>query len=88
MRNYVHSEGQKTGSEPNGQHYYHDCYTHGPNQKHISQSESPRYLFRRSQEVQDIRITVSYVPINRREERRLKKSENNFRTGLIHDIQT
>jgi hypothetical protein len=51
MRNYVHSEGQKTGSEPNGQHHYHDCYTHGPNQGHIPQSESPEYLLRRSQEV-------------------------------------
>jgi hypothetical protein len=87
MRNYVYSERQRTGNEPNKQYYYHGYCTHGPNQKYIPQNKSPEYLFRRSQEIQGIRITMSYIFIGRRKKEKLEKSENSFKISLIHNIE-
>jgi hypothetical protein len=47
MRNYIHSERQRTGNKFNGQYHYYGYYTYGLNQGHISQSKGPGYLFRR-----------------------------------------
>jgi hypothetical protein len=86
MRNHVHSEGQKTGSQSNWQ-YCNYCHNHDPHQKYLSQGNGAKYLLGRPQEIQNIRIAVPDIPMGRREKRKIAQSKNDSEPNPVYSVQ-
>jgi hypothetical protein len=86
MRNYIHSEGQRTGIEPNGQYYYY-YYIYNLIKRHIPPSGGTRYVFREPQKIQSLRGLMPLIYMGKSEEERLTQYKNNYRLGPLYDFE-